>query len=334
MLRSLPIMNHRHRFQRLLTILILLLLVSVAQPLLAAAPGALDFAVNGAGALHQCTGGNGVAFDSREFASFWNPALLGLRDKYLLTLEHGEWFAGEMQKDIVELNIPAGLGRAFAINVIRSSVRSIPVSSRLENDGELGANNRPVIDKYVNSGQWQAAVAAGMQLREGLRVGGTCKLIYEDIADLTGWGLGVDLGVWYQRQRLTIGLRLRDVLTTQLFWSTGLREVVLPDIALGAGWRQPLLASELLLFTTLSRNLNGAVYNDHGDEVPLELRAGLAWRYRELFHIGCGWDGGRFTVGTGARVRNIGLNYALFRQEVLGATHMITLTADISGLLK
>ncbi|MCD4727989.1 MAG: hypothetical protein K8R46_10025, partial [Pirellulales bacterium] len=204
----------------------MLLVVSLSSPLMAAAPGAMDFAVNGAGALHQGTGGNGVAFDSREFASFWNPALLGLHDKYLVTLEHGEWFAGEMQKDIVELNIPTGPGRAFAINVIRSSVRSIPISSHLENAGEIGADNRPVIEKYVNSGQWQAAVAAGMQLQEGLRVGGTCKLIYEDIADLTGWGLGVDLGVWYNRQRLSIGLRLRDILTTRLFWSTGLREVV------------------------------------------------------------------------------------------------------------
>ena len=308
-------------------------LLLLTAPLQAAAPGALAFIDNGAGAWHQAIGGNGVASDNPEFASFWNPALAGLNQGYLLTVEHGEWFAGEMQKDIVELDIPTTTGRAYAINVIRNSVRRIPLSSSLESDGEISAGNRPVIDGQVNSSQWQLGVTAATQLRDGFRLGGTGKFIYESLADLNGWGLGLDLGCWYQRQALTLGLVLRDAVTTRLFWNTGLQETVLPSIDIGGSWRLPISVSALILHATVAHDLNGANYNDSGDEVALEIRTGLAWHYRELFHIGCGWDGSRFSAGTGLKVSQYGLNYALFKQEVLGTTHLVTVTADISRLV-
>lgn len=321
--------------RRLLKKATLYLLVPLLIPLhqlQASAPGALAFAASGVGAWHQGIGGNGVAYDSPEFTAYWNPALLGLHQQRLLTIEHGEWFAGELKKDIFELDIPAGSGRAFALNVIRSSVRSIPLSSRLEQGGVIGGANRPVIDDYVNSAQWQFSIAAGMQLREGWRLGGSTKLIYENIADLNAWGLGLDLGSWYRWRQLTLGLLLRDAVTTHLFWNSGLQEVVLPSICLGAGWRQPLPSSALLLFASARHDLNGVDYNDYGDELSVELQAGLAWHFRELFQLGVGWDGSRLTAGTGIKVRRFGLNYALFKQHVLGATHLVTLTADLTGL--
>ena len=308
----------------------MLLFASSAQ---AAAPGALAFIDNGAGAWHQAIGGNGVAGDNPEFASFWNPALPGLHRGYLLTVEHGEWFAGEMQKDILELDIPTATDRAYAINLIRNSVRRIPLSSLLEGDGEIGADNRPVIEDRINSSQWQLGVTAATRLHNGLRLGGTGKFIYENLADLNGWGMGLDLGCWYQLQELAFGLVLRDVVTTRLFWNSGLKESVLPSIDLGGSWRLPFSNSALMFHATVAHDLNGANYNDSGEETDLEIRTGLAWHFRDLFHLGCGWDGSRLSAGTGLKVRQYGLNYALFKQEVLGTTHLVTLTADISRLV-
>jgi len=320
----------QHNSSLLAGICIYLLL---APPLQAAAPGALAFIDNGAGAWHQAIGGNGVAGDNPEFAAFWNPALTGVNHGYLLTVEHGEWFAGEMQKDILELDVPADNGRAYAVNVIRNSVRRIPLSSTLEGDGEISAGNRPVIEKQANSSQWQMGMTAATEVKEGLRLGGTGKLIYESLADLNGWGLGLDLGCWYQLQALTLGFVVRDAVTTRLFWNTGLQEAVLPSLDLGSSWRLPLSTSTFLLHATVAHDLNGANYNDRGEEAALEIRTGLAWNFRELFHIGFGWDGSRLSAGTGLRVKQYGLNYALFKQEVLGTTHLVTVTADISQLV-
>ncbi len=322
-----------YRPTRLSTAWLLLLALAAGNPLQASTPGAMSYATNGAGALHQAIGGNGVACVAAEFTALWNPALLGLHDRRQLTLEHGEWFAGELKKDIVELTLPTGSSRAYAVNVLRTSVRDIPLTSRLEQTGDLSADNRPLVDSRINSGQWQAVFAAGTRLRTGLRLGGSIKLIYEDIADLQAWGLGVDVGLWYQWRRLALGCRLRDALTTRLFWNTGLRETVLPDLALGAGWTQPLWLTELSLFTTISRDLNGANYNDAGDEIALEWRSGLLCRLGHWAHLAAGWDGSRLSGGAGARYKAFGVNYALFRQQVLGVTHLVTLTADLRQLL-
>ena len=284
----------------------------------------LAFAYGGNGALHQSLGG-GTALREQEFAAFWNPAALALRKRSAIFLEHGSWFGGVFNKEVLEVDLPFRGRDHFSFLLLRGGVSGIPLTSELQGSGELSGNNRPVVSSFASTNQWLFLLSAARKLNCGLLVGTGFKLVRQDLAGPRSWGLGLDAGILYGPRSWSVALMIRDLTTTTLFWNTGRREMVLPRVTAGLtwrAWRTPVLAVELV--ADITQDFNGPSADINGN-AGAPVSGGVSLRLFDRLRFNVGYDQGGWRLGSGYSGRHLGFGYALIPHPYLGKSHLVTL---------
>lgn len=315
------------------------------------------FMENGGGARALGMGGAFVAVADDPSAMFWNPAgLANIRQREVLFM-HAEVFGGLVKRDYAALAIPTdwsllgGQGGGFGISLIRLGVDDIPFTAHLAAD--LDVNGNGVVDpeelynllspefqqniRYKSDQEYGLFVSYGERKGDWL-LGGNLKFIRQIIGEYSSLGIGADLaalrpGLW---RGLDFGLKLQDVTTTYLSWSTGTNEVIYPAVVPGLAyrWHLPDMRLDVIAASSFECRFENRAAADQWSAGSFSCNShwGLEVGFSRRVFIRGGFDSGfgaeNLTAGAGLNLHPIIVDYAYAGDtlDIDEVTHRISMS--------
>lgn len=313
------------------------------------------FMENGGGARALGMGAAFTAVADDPSTTFWNPAgLAGVARRELL-LMHAEQFGDLIDRDFAAYVQPVGWrlfggeSAGIGISVIRLGVDDIPFTNHLQDD--LDTNDDGTVDdeellglfglqdqiRYKSDQELALLLSYGEQ-KGAWRVGGSLKFVRQSVGPYSSLGVGADLavlrpGLW---RRLDFGLKLQDVTTTYLSWSTGHNEVITPAIVPGLAWRQPVPKWDMDV--TLAASVETR-FDNRGDAdqyssgaLSANTHVGVEVGFSRKVFVRTGFDGGfdagHFVAGAGFLLEPLTVDYAYAGDalEIDETTHRVSLS--------
>ena len=280
-----------------------------------------------------------------------NVAFLGQR-QMKLGFQHTEGFGGVYQTDVL-----TGNKDNWSIVLFRGGVSGIPDTRDAlldfgtdgvantadadgsENNGQLDPGERLSINSitYFSTQQFLGEVGYTHLLRSDLAVHGTARLLYHDLHAESGFGVGFHGGLLYNPYKsLQLGLEVTDILTTTIFWSSGLTENYAPQLFLGADYTLSFKRIPFVLHPILQ-----AEFSLTGEEAELNrgswgLATGLEIGFQDQLFIQLGHNAlDQFQVGARIRTRYLDLHYGTGFSElttVAGQTHRVGVGLNLGEL--
>lgn len=192
-----------------------------------------DFLRIGVGAKEISSAGAVVSNTQSASAGFWNPAGIARMNKnYDIVSMHSEYFFGMANYDYIGAAHKIDSTSAVAINIVRFGVDNI--QNTLELFDSQGNIDYSRISKFSVADYAIFASYARNSSIEGLSVGGSLKVIYRQQGEFaSAWGVGLDAGMQFHRNKWKFGAVLRDISTTTTVWSFQADKLLLPYDTLG-----------------------------------------------------------------------------------------------------
>ena len=242
-------------------------------------------------------------------SAYWNPAgMLGIKNDMQVGLMHSEYFAGIAKYDYGALARRIDSSSAFGISFVRFGVDNIPNTTDLiDAAGNLDYDR---ITQFSAADYAFILSYARSPKIEGLRLGGSAKIIRRVVGDFAGaWGFGLDAGAQYEHRGWKFGAMARDVTGTFNAWNFTLTqqmkdvftltgneipqnsvELTLPRLILG-GARKFDLMKDLSLLTELNADMTFDGQRNvllKGEPVSVDPHLGLELGYREMVFLRAG----------------------------------------------
>jgi hypothetical protein len=162
--------------------------------------------------------------------------------------------------------------------------------------------------------------------------GGSAKLLYKSFELESASGIGFDVSGFYRTPyNIDLGLKIQDITTSALFWTTGTNEFIRPSVLFGAEYNNRInyfLADYKIIGGTKIRTEN---YSENSfvsaGPFDLVLSAGLELNFKNVFVRGGYNTDDTWSAGSGLSFASFTLDYA-FRPdfEDLGNTHKASLS--------
>jgi hypothetical protein len=140
------------------------------------------------------------------------------------------------------------------------------------------------------------------------------KVFYRNLNAITGFGGGVDLGVAFRTDYFHAGFAVRDFILSPLLWSSGLKETILPKLALGVAPVLPIKAlnSTIRFETDIVKVI---------DVAGFDLNMGIEYSFRDLLYGRFGVCRGDYTLGIGLQYKRFSVDYAFMTHSDLDNTN-------------
>lgn len=320
-----------------------------------------EFLRLGVGARALGMGEAFVAVADDASAPYWNPAGLVFLPQRQVLFMHAEQFGDIINHDFISFAMPLEGQGVLAVSVVRLGVDNIPVTSEIrptpeedvgadgvpdsgdEKDGEGNGKFDPgepfILRLHQHEILWKSDAeyavffSYAQRLGEKLSLGGNFKLVTQRLLGLaSSFGMGLDAGLLYEAaESLTLGLKVSDLTTTQLFWDTGARETIRPSLVPGLQFTRevPALRGVLTGAFDVRLTFEGKDGSQlESDAVSADLRPGLEYWFRRTVAARVGASGSRMTAGFGLRYGGFGADYAYVGHEDLDNSHRVSLSVD------
>ena len=282
--------------------------IILAAPLLIGATKyAGEFQDLGAGARALAMGGAGIAQSVDPSAIYFNPAgsLFLTRSLHLM---HAENFGGLVRNEFGSLVIPrsnAALGLGFQL----LTAGGIKFTTLPDTNRPPGIDNPPYA--YDTVGTKDAILYINAARGNGMfAYGGNLKIYYRDLAAISGFGGGLDLGGMLNLEYVRIGITIRDFVLSPLIWSNGTKETIASKIVLGVAPVIPLEKIE-------SRITLECDFLKYIDLPGFAINTGFEFGYHNVLFGRLGINQGNFTLGAGLRFKKLVLDYAFINHSYL-----------------
>jgi hypothetical protein len=286
------------------------------------------FLMNPAGARAAGMGGAFTAVVNDANAVYWNPAGLVHGSGPQITGMHSERFAGMVNYDFVAVSLPAGERRALGAGYFRLGVDDIPFTRLTDMSQPLSPYNRPYVERYLKDEESAFFVSYSKAVNPTLSWGLNVKILRKIMGDHSAWGIGFDGGIlYYPDRRLKLGAMLMDGTTTLLAWQGGSKEVIRPQLRIGAGYA---LAYKRL---NILPSIDFIQFFQKEPDAQLDLgriglynHSGIEFEYFDRVAMRIGSFRGQLTVGTGFKIAFTHVDYCFARHTDLGESHLISIT--------
>ena len=281
----------------------------------------------GMGARPLGLGNSYVAVAEDPTSVYWNPAgLRGARSRQVF-LMHSDIFGGLLRMDFLSFSIENLLGDVTGgIGLYILNSPGIKQTALKDTSDTAHASNVRVIDELNYN--LIAMYLAGARDLLGGRLGMSIKVLQEDLSVEKGIGMGVDLGYQRTGEHVSYGIVLRDAFTTPIFWSSGRKEYIMPNLRLGISFQRKgsfLLTADLQTFfenRSTSSPLSLSI-------VSFEPSLGLEINVTGFFKLRGGLDRGNPAFGAGINTNRFDIDYAFLAHSDLGSSYRISLTGRL-----
>ena len=346
------------RRRRGVVLCVLVILSCLAALPASAAKFAGAFMENGGGARALGMGGAFTSVADDPSATFWNPAGLGQVRSRELMLMHSERFGDLVDRSYASFVMPTswsllgGQSGGFGISLIRLGIDDIPFTEDLFNDLDADGDGT-VSDEELEAGIWDPEIRDQITYKSdqeyslmfsyGERTGdwmwgGSLKFVRQSVGQYSSMGIGADLGalrpdLWGS---LDFGLKLQDITTTYLSWSTGRNEVIYPAVVPGfsydwhpAGARMDIILASSFEFRFENR---GEADQWSSGSVSVNSHWGLELGFSQKVYVRGGFDSGfenaDMTAGAGLYLHPLTVDYAYAGDtlDIDEVTHRISIS--------
>ena len=297
-----------------------------------------EFLSIGVGGRPLGMGGAYVAVVNDVTAGYWNPASLSAINYPEFSLMHDQRFGALVNYDYGSVGIPFGKNASLGFSVIRMGVDDIQDTRGalidLNGNGILDPGERldPNLITTFNTTDYAFYLTYSKKQSDKFSYGANLKIIRRNIAEESAWGLGFDVGAFYNPfGRLTLGANLQDITTTYLSWSTGKKETITPTAKIGTAYSIDFLKGVITPAVDVDLRFEGrkASANANIGPVSMDLHAGIEYTFKNLISIRTGYnDLGNLTLGAGIKLPKLNIDYSFAKfdgTEELGNTHRISL---------
>ncbi len=266
-----------------------------------------------------------------------------------LGFQHTEGFGGVYQTDVL-----SGNKDNWSLVLFRGGVSGIPDtrdalldygtdgvvdtndSDGTENNGALDPGERLSINSisYFSTQQFLAELGYSYLLNPKLAVHGTARLLYHDLYTESGFGVGFHGGLLYQPiEKMHLGIEVTDILSTTLFWSTGLTEVYAPQIFLGADYYLSFKKIPFIIHPIVQAEVSLSGEQAELNQGSWGYATGLEIGFQDQLFIQLGRNAlDQFQVGARIRTKYIDLHYGTGFSElttIAGQTHRVGVGLNI-----
>ena len=270
-----------------------------------------------------------TSFNSSS-ASYFNPAFLPLIENNNIQLSHSERFEGLVRQEFASFKTKID-GHDLGFSLIWMGIDDIALTKLQNEDSLVSVSNRILPDRYVNDNEFAFFASLGKRFNDDLLWGVNVKLLYKTFEEESAFGLGTDIsGLYFINPNITLGLKVQDITTSTLFWTTGLTEIIRPSILFNAEYNNRVeyfLLDYKVITGTKIRTENYAENSFASLGVmDFVLSGGLELKFKKIFIRGGYNTDNTWSAGSGLKYKGITLDYAFKPDfEDLGDTHKVSL---------
>ena len=214
---------------------------------------------------------------------------------------HAENFGGSVKNDFGSIILPK-TNMAMGIGVQYISVGGIKLTTVPDTSAPPDVDNPPIAYDTVGTKDFVFYIN-GAKGNENFSYGANIKIFYRDLAVITGFGGGLDVGFMLKMDYLKVGFSVRDFILSPLIWSNGSKETILPKLTFGTAVNIPIekINSVLTIACDFTKSLDITGFNRN---------LGCEYAYKNLIFGRAGHTNGRYTFGVGLLYKNFYLDYA------------------------
>ncbi len=285
----------------------------------------------GAGVRNFAMGNVGLTDENTSATAYWNPSLIS--DKTKIEIMHDEEFAGLMKYDTVS----ATFGKSNCYSFVLSRIGIDKNAKTKLNDYSQGVseNNQPYVSKYYTNSDYILYLGIVRKIFGKIDLGLSPKIAYRSLGEHSGYGFGLDISSHKKiSSKWLLGIKIRDIVPTQIIWENGTHENVTPSLDLETRYSFlfPIINKKSNLFFRIESFSENRVYASTlhlYNQFTADFHTGLEIKFNKYLELYSGYDVSNFTAGLSIKIKNYNINYGFKQNTELDNCHRISIGINL-----